>query len=222
MWERNIIVKVFIVNTTKKDNNEKKAKGRPQRFCRDNALKSAMAIFCEKGYEAASVANLGKAMGMNPPSLYNAFGDKEGLFIEVLELYHKPHEEIVRNIFRDEKNTQNAILELMNLSKNYHCVDNALGCLVVNSSINIHTGESSKIANKIKQLHDKNESMICKRLEDGQNNGDIPTDTDVAGIARYINGILLGAAVLARGQQSPQAVKDLIDMGYKGFLKLIT
>ena len=56
------------------------AAGRPRSFCTEKALDSAMQVFWRKGYEGASMAELTEAMGMNKPSIYAAFGNKEELF----------------------------------------------------------------------------------------------------------------------------------------------
>ena len=61
--------------------------GRPRGFCTETALDRAMTVFWQKGYEGASLADLTGAMEINPPSLYAAFGSKEGLFRAVLERY---------------------------------------------------------------------------------------------------------------------------------------
>ena len=61
--------------------------GRPRAFAIDAALDHAMAVFWRKGYEGASIADLTAAMGINPPSLYAAFGNKERLFLKVIERY---------------------------------------------------------------------------------------------------------------------------------------
>ena len=61
--------------------------GRPLSFDPDKALDRALDVFWRKGYEGASLADLTKAMGINRPSLYAAFGDKEKLFRKVLDRY---------------------------------------------------------------------------------------------------------------------------------------
>ena len=63
------------------------ARGRPRGFDRDSALRCAMLLFWERGYEATSISDLTAAMGINSPSLYAAFGSKEALFRESIELY---------------------------------------------------------------------------------------------------------------------------------------
>ena len=61
--------------------------GRPREFDRDAALDKAMRLFWERGYEGTSVGDLAEALGIGKPSLYAAFGHKEQLFYEALDLY---------------------------------------------------------------------------------------------------------------------------------------
>ncbi|MCX7290974.1 TetR/AcrR family transcriptional regulator [Janthinobacterium sp.] len=71
----------------KKDETVKAKTGRPRTFDADEALDCAMKVFWEKGYEGSSLPELTKAMGMNRPSLYAVFGNKEQLFHKALERY---------------------------------------------------------------------------------------------------------------------------------------
>src|SRR5947209_16697338 len=61
--------------------------GRPRSFDLDKALDAALQVFWRKGYEGASLSDLTQAMGINRPSLYAAFGDKEMLFRKALDRY---------------------------------------------------------------------------------------------------------------------------------------
>src|ERR1700724_4197628 len=62
-------------------------RGRPRAFDPAAALDRAMHVFWAKGYEGASLSNLTRAMRINRPSLYAAFGNKEQLFGKVLDRY---------------------------------------------------------------------------------------------------------------------------------------
>src|SRR2546430_15073461 len=62
-------------------------RGRPRAFDPDAALERAMHVFWAKGYEGASLSDLTRAMRVNRPSLYAAFGNKEQLFRKVLDRY---------------------------------------------------------------------------------------------------------------------------------------
>ena len=62
-------------------------RGRPRAFDLDAALERAMHVFWAKGYEGAALSDLTRAMRINRPSLYAAFGNKEQLFRKVLDRY---------------------------------------------------------------------------------------------------------------------------------------
>ena len=64
-------------------------KGRPREFDIETALGAALRVFWTKGYEGASLTELTEAMGVTRPSLYAAFGNKEALFSQALDLYEK-------------------------------------------------------------------------------------------------------------------------------------
>ena len=59
-------------------------RGRPRKYDEDQALSGAMLLFWERGFSATSLDDLSKAMGMNRPSIYNAFGDKEAIYAKAL------------------------------------------------------------------------------------------------------------------------------------------
>ena len=74
----------FMRNGTKK---EKAPRGRPRSFVADEVLERVRAVFMEKGFSAASLDDLAAAAGLNRPSLYAAFGDKEQLYLHTLNRY---------------------------------------------------------------------------------------------------------------------------------------
>ena len=74
------------------------AAGRPRSFCTEKALDSAMQVFWRKGYEGTSMVDLTEAIGINSPSLYAAFGSKEGLFRAVLERYDARRKTFMENL----------------------------------------------------------------------------------------------------------------------------
>lgn len=69
------------------DTKKSPHRGRPRGFQTEAAIAAAEAVFHARGYDATSVADLGSAMGLNPPSLYAAFGSKRGLFQRAVERY---------------------------------------------------------------------------------------------------------------------------------------
>src|SRR5690349_24142907 len=61
--------------------------GRPREFDADEAIAKAMRLFWRKGYDGTSLADLTAELELNRPSLYAAFGNKEALFLKVLDRY---------------------------------------------------------------------------------------------------------------------------------------
>src|ERR1700686_5925300 len=74
--------------------------GRPRSFDLDQALDAAMQVFWRNGYEGASLSALTQAMGINRPSLYAAFGDKETLFRKALDRYDEGPAAYVRDALK--------------------------------------------------------------------------------------------------------------------------
>ena len=65
----------------------KRPRGRPSNFDHEEALEKALQVFWAHGYEGASIAELTEALGINKPSIYAAFGNKEELFHKALGKY---------------------------------------------------------------------------------------------------------------------------------------
>jgi len=109
--------------------------GRPRTFDADQALDQAMKVFWEKGYEGASLPELTEAMGMNRPSLYSVFGNKENLFHLALERYALPREQLFAAALAQP--TARAVVEYFL----YHNADGQTesnqphGCLVINGAL---------------------------------------------------------------------------------------
>ena len=84
-------------------------RGRPRNFDRAQALRKAMEVFWSKGYEGASLTDLTAAMGINSPSLYGAFGSKEGLFREAVQLYRDTDGAASRRALTDADTARDAV-----------------------------------------------------------------------------------------------------------------
>jgi AcrR family transcriptional regulator len=71
-------------------------KGRPREFDAEKALNRALMVFWRKGYEGTSLMDLTRAMNINRPSLYAAFGNKESLFRKALDRYAQGPADYIR------------------------------------------------------------------------------------------------------------------------------
>lgn len=69
---------------------EKKKTGRPKLISSDKLAEALFQVFAQKGYASTSIADLTHVTGMKPPSLYLAFGNKEGMYAAAL-MYYRQH-----------------------------------------------------------------------------------------------------------------------------------
>ncbi len=112
-----------------------KARGRPRRFDPGDAVATAQRLFHARGYDAVSVADVTGALGIQPPSLYAAFGSKVGLYARVLERYGEtdaiPLQELLRS---DRPVAESLACVLEEAARRYAADPAAAGCLVLEGS----------------------------------------------------------------------------------------
>ena len=171
--------------------------GRPRSFCKEDALDKAMTVFWRQGYEGASMADLTKAMGINPPSLYACFGSKEGLFNAVLERYEERRETFMAGVLAQETAAEVAKAYLMGVAA--FAADtsgrNPPGCLMVQGGLSCG---DNVIPDTLARHRAEKEAMLRVRFEEAKTSGDLPAGCDPAAQARYLmvmaNGISVQAA----------------------------
>lgn len=177
---------------------ERRGKGRPRNFDMERALRAALRIFWEKGYEPASVADICKAMEINPPSLYCSFGNKANLFLEAVRFYEKEYWQKPARRFMAEPDLRAAIKNFFNeaaeilLSPETPC-----GCMLVLAAVNISADEKEIIAS-IRAMRQATKAMFAERLRRAINDGQIPADTDVPALSAALNTLLEGMSLQSR------------------------
>jgi AcrR family transcriptional regulator len=182
----------------KPDNVVRSTKGRPRSFDCEKALYQAMRVFWEKGYEGASLEDLTQAMGINRPSLYAAFGDKEALFRKVLDRYEAEAAGYFGEAMR--QSTARAVVEQLLFGSADGATNPCTprGCLMVQGAL--ASGDSaSAIQKELAVRRSKGESLLRKRLKRAQWEGDLPIDANAADLARYVIAVIRGMAVEAAG-----------------------
>ncbi|MES2898323.1 MAG: TetR/AcrR family transcriptional regulator [Pseudomonadota bacterium] len=141
------------------------ARGRPRKFDPDEALATAQRLFHEKGYDALSVADLTKALGINPPSFYAAFGSKAGLYARILDRYAASGAIPLKQIFGADRPMGEALAEVLEVAAQYYAADAcATGCMVLEgtrcndpeareAALGFHIAAQELIRNAIAERH---------------------------------------------------------------------
>jgi TetR/AcrR family transcriptional repressor of nem operon len=171
---------------------------RPRAFDEADVLDAAVDCFWRRGLEATSIRDLAAEMGINCPSLYNAFGDKRALFLRVLEHYVcRFTRERIRRL--EEMASPKAAIRAY-FDDLVSCSLDDLerrGCLIINAAIEIAPGDEelrAVLAGYFREI----EGFFRRRLEAAQALGEIPASLSPAGTARLLFAVMLGVRVAAR------------------------
>lgn len=185
--------------------------GRPCEFDAEMALDQAMEVFWRHGYEGATIAQLTEAMGINPPSLYACFGNKEGLLKAALDRYTK-----LRNIWMEEvvaAPTARAVAErmLMGIADKQTDPANPPGCLLVQGGIACGSG-SENVPFELAARRAQNEDQLRDRFIRAKAEGDLKPTSDPAALARYVSAVSVGMGVMASSGADREALRQVADV----------
>lgn len=159
--------------------------GRPLGFDRDAALAAAVEQFWRTGYAETSVATLTKAMGVTPPSLYTAFGDKNRLFEEAAATYYRRTCEGLDQALGEPTARQAVAHMLADTARAHTDTHTPAGCLMLTEPR--LAGQRNDLRRRIKD-----------RLDRGVRDGDVPPDTSTDRLATFLVAVLRGMSGAAR------------------------
>jgi TetR/AcrR family transcriptional regulator, copper-responsive repressor len=176
----------------------RKPRGRPLSFDRDAALESAMHVFWERGYEAASISDLTSAMGITPPSLYTAFGDKEQLFLEAIERYALGYGSAGARALEEELSARSAIERwLMEAANELTQPCHPKGCMVVMAATNC-SAAAERVQDALLLRRTEAIANVGRRIQGGIDGGELPPDTDAKDLANFYATIYQGMSMQAK------------------------
>ena len=191
-------------------------RGRPREFDAEKALDAAMLLFWRHGYEGASLAALTAAMGINMPSLYAAFGNKEMLFRKALDRYLQRPASYLPMALKDPT-ARGAVERLfggaINMVMNPRHPD---GCLLVHGAL-VSGPLASSVRKELSVRRAGVEAAVRRRFERAIAEGDLPAGVDPAKLARYIITVVWGMSVQAAGGATRIQLKEVAAMAMKSW-----
>jgi AcrR family transcriptional regulator len=197
-----------------KHNKSPRRMGRPRSFDVDRALDRALRVFWRKGYEGASLSDLTKAVGVNRPSLYAAFGDKKALFRKALDRYLTGPAGYTQEALKEP--TARAVIErLLQGGADLNTAPrNPGGCLMVQGAL--VCGEAGdSIRQELIACRAAGEAALRQRFQRAKSEGDLPAETDPADLARYLATLIYGMAVQAAGGASRDTLQRVVEIAMR-------
>jgi AcrR family transcriptional regulator len=192
------------------------AMGRPRAFDMDQALDQALHVFWEKGYAGTSITDLTEAMGINPPSLYAAFGNKEKLFKKALDRYEDLRDQILEEAFAAPTAREAVTRLLEGTAERLSDKCNPRGCLMVQGALS--GGEECEAVKQDLAFRRAGvEALIRKRLKRAKREGDLPSNVDAAALARFVATVMHGMAVQAAGGAAPKELRSIVNTALRAW-----
>lgn len=189
--------------------------GRKRTFDTAQALDRAMRVFWHNGYSGTSMTDLTAALGINKPSLYAAFGNKEQLFDAAVRHYMAQYG---APLF--ERLTASTDIPLIERLRSYlygitdlvSASGSPKGCLFVKSSC--ESGGAAipdDVASSLREIGHDSEQALIDFFGAEQARGQLSADADPCAIAAYLLSVMYGLAVMARRGKSRRELEAIAD-----------
>lgn len=167
-----------------------------------------MRLFAKHGYDGVGVAELSGALGVNPPSLYAAFGSKRGLFERAVQLYREQFERHLTQALATESRLEDAIARLFQAAAEGYTSDpEAPGCMIIEGGRSAHDEGACALIDDALEV---GRLVILERLR----RDDAP-EPEV--LADYIFAVLSGLSASARRGAAKERLAAVASIAAQGF-----
>lgn len=185
---------------------------RQREFDEERALDDAMWLFWEKGYKATSLSDLTNKMGIQRPSLYSAFGDKEELFEAALRKYIKLHSSDIRKKLQNNQPVKEAFRKFFEeLVEEEYKESPSKGCFCINTMVELAPhDEKFEILTREHQMY---LSVIFQEtIAAGINSGELKSSLNAKMLAQSLVVSLIGLTVLMKSRPERSFVDNSVTM----------
>lgn len=188
---------------------------RPKTFDESEALRRALRVFWSKGYNAASMADLVEAMGVNRASLYDTYGDKHALFMAALRLYQRDNgtlDELFQNSRLTPLEKIRAVFDGL--------VDDAVndpeqkGCFIANVTTEM-LPQDRMVQAFVSGNNCRMEELFANLIAEGQKKGEINSALSPADTAAYLTSLINGIRVMSKINSDRARLESIVVVGLK-------
>jgi AcrR family transcriptional regulator len=187
-------------------------RGRPRAYDPDAALARAVDAFWDAGFAATSLDDLTLATGMNRPSLYGAFGDKQALYQKALDLYRARTREALATALSGDDPFRIALHRVYDTAISIYLSGDSgqRGCFIIGTAVaHAVTDRDTRaaLADTLREIDDG----FAARIARAQRGGDLPGDADPARLAKLASATLYSLTIHARAGAGRSALEAIAD-----------
>jgi TetR/AcrR family transcriptional regulator, copper-responsive repressor len=191
----------------------KRPRGRPRQYDPAEALDRAAGVFWSRGFAATSLDDLAAATGMNRPSLYNAFGDKEVLYRRALAGFVERMREAAGAALFKEPDLRKALLRFYEGALDvYFSSEPAPGCFVM-CTAPVEAVERPGVREDLRAVLAGLDDVLAERFRAARAAG--ATSLDPPAAARIAQAVLHSLAIRARAGASKAALRKMANEAVK-------
>src|SRR5260370_1330706 len=169
-----------------------------------------MEVFWSRGYEAASIEDLVKHMGINRQSLYDTFGDKHALYLQALDRYHEVHGRKVSDLLEQPGSVKKTLKQLFqDIVEGSLCDQERRGCFMGNAMSEL-AGRCKETAARASSYRAATEEAFYRTLLRGKKEGELKRIRDPRAVARFLFSSLQGLVLMAKATKDRKTLEDVV------------
>ncbi|KJY85115.1 TetR family transcriptional regulator [Vibrio galatheae] len=192
--------------------------GRPKSFDREVALERALDVFWTQGYDGASLKDLTQAMGINKPSMYATFGNKEQLYFQAVEMY-KNREGAPFLSALGQPQIRDVIEAIFSRTAEAKCSNEKnKGCLMIQSSLAC-SDDSSVVKTSALKMRSEFIQLIQNRFTKAANDGQLIKNADTQVMTHYAVSILDGLQIHSIDNPPPEMLESVAKIATEHLLQ---
>lgn len=184
---------------------------RPAEFDREIVLREAMAVFWRQGYNSTSIKDIVDATEIQSGSIYWAFGNKQKLFLEVIEHYCCDIQKIIDRTLKTSGSPLGRIKKFFQgLAQHTLNNEDKNGCLLVNTLLEV-SKQNQEIRDSVRRMFEHIEAELCLVIAESQICGEIADNRKPQILAKLFVTLIYGLRIYGKGHNDRQALGDIVE-----------
>ena len=184
---------------------------RPITFDRSQVLQQAIQLFWLQGYSDTSIKNLVDATGLQPGSLYAAFGDKRGIFLAALDAYFDTMKGNLFSVLHNDKMPNERLTDFFyQLLQESSSDPDRKGCLLINTLSETPVNDT-EINSRLQTMFAEVELELQQLLIECKTQGQLHNDQDPDSLAKFLLSGIFGLRLFNKTQPDIASLKSIVD-----------